>query len=53
LRALALGEQRQGLACDVTLEMRAVLVCLERRLVAEQFVEQELRRVLGGAADQE
>jgi len=41
LHALALCEQRQRLACDVGLEMRAVLVRLERGFVAEQFIEQE------------
>ena len=41
LHALAPCEQRQRLACDVGLEMRAVLVRLERGFVAEQFIEQE------------
>lgn len=35
------------------LEVRALLMRLESRLVAEQLVEQELRRIFPGAADQE
>src|SRR5262249_16956882 len=45
LRPLALRQQRQGLAGDVGLEVRAFLMRLERGLVAEQFVEEELRRI--------
>src|SRR5689334_24067804 len=53
LRAFAPGQKRQRLACDVGLEVRALLMRLERGLVAEQLVEQELRRIVLGARDQE
>ena len=53
LRPFALGQQRQRLARDIGLEVVALLVRLEGGLVAEQFVEQELRRVILGARDQE
>src|SRR6516165_4564994 len=53
LRAFALCQERQRLAGDIGLEMRALLVRLEGRLVAEQLVEQELRRIVLGARDQE
>ena len=53
LRAFALGEQRQGLAGDIGLEMRALLMRLEGGLVAEQFVEQELCRIFLRPSDQE
>jgi len=53
LHALALGQQRQRLARDVGLEMRALLMCLEGGFVAEEFIEQELRRILLCARDQE
>src|SRR5438105_251462 len=50
LGGLALRQQRQGLPCDMALEVRALLVRLEGGLVAEQLVEQELRRIVLGAA---
>src|ERR1700751_5661945 len=53
LCAFALREQRECLARDVGLEVRALLVRLEGGLVAEQLVEQELRRIVLGARDQE
>src|SRR5271170_5032479 len=53
LRAFALGEQRQGLPCDIGLEMRALLMCLEGGLVAEQLIEQELRGIFLRPRDQE
>jgi len=53
LRPLALGEQRQRLARDIGLEVGTVLMRLERGLVAEQFVEQELRRIVLVSGDQE
>src|SRR5580704_7367380 len=53
LGALAFGEQRQRLAGDIGLEMRALLMGLEGGVVAEQFVEQELRGVFLCPADQE
>ena len=53
MRPLAFGEQRQRLFGDVGLEVGAVLMRLERGFVAEQFVEQELRRVFLAPADQE
>src|ERR1700759_4477867 len=53
LCALALGEQRQCLAGDVGLEVRRFLMRLEGGLVTEQLVEQELRRIVLGARDQE
>jgi len=42
LRAFPFRKQRQRLPGDVGLEMRALLMRLEGRLIAEQFVEQEL-----------
>src|SRR5258706_13607359 len=42
LRAFAFGEQRQRFACDIGLEMRALLMRLEGGFVTKQFVEQEL-----------
>src|SRR4051812_46870211 len=44
LHAFAFGQQRQCLAGDVGFEVRALLMRLEGGLVAEQLVEQELRR---------
>jgi hypothetical protein len=41
LHPLTLRQQRQGLASDAAFEMCALLMRLERGLVAEQFVEQE------------
>src|SRR5262249_30823593 len=53
LCSLALGQQRQRLVGDVGLEVRALLMRLEGGLVAEQLVEQELRRIVLGPRDQE
>src|SRR5262249_24286974 len=53
LRAFALCEQGQRLACNIGLEMRAFLMRLEGGLIAEQFVEQELRGIVLAARDQE
>src|SRR5579863_5223745 len=53
LRPLALCEQRQRLSGDVGLEVSALLMRLEGSLVAEQFVEKELRRVFLVASNQE
>src|SRR5690348_8678269 len=53
LDSFALSQKRHGLLGDVGLEMRAVLMRLERGFVAEQFVEQELRRIFLRPADQE
>ena len=52
MRAFALGEQRQGLARDIGFEVAAFHVRFQRRFVAEQFIEQKLRRVVLVAADQ-
>jgi hypothetical protein len=53
LHPLAPCQQGQSLAGDVGLEVLTLLVRLEGGLVAEQFVEQELGRVVLGAGDQE
>src|SRR5690348_15602206 len=52
LRAFTLGEERQRLAGDIVLEMRADLMLGEGGLIAKQFVEQELPRIVLAAADQ-
>ena len=53
LRAFAFRQQRQRFAGDVGLEMRALLMRLEGGLVAEQLVEQELRRIFLATPNQE
>src|SRR5258708_35984693 len=53
VRAFTFGEQRQRLACDIGLEMRALLMRLEGGFVAEQFVEQELRGIFFRPRNQE
>ena len=53
LGALALGEQRQRLAGDEGLEMRAFLMRLEGRFVDEQLIEQEVRPVFPVPSNQE
>jgi len=51
LRAFALGQQRECFTGDVGLEMWALLMGLERGFVAEQFVKQELRRIVLAPSD--
>jgi hypothetical protein len=41
LRAFAFGEERQRLAGDVGLEMRALLMRLEGSFVAKQFLKRD------------
>src|SRR6185437_15014482 len=53
LRPLPLGEPRQRLLEDQGLEVRRLAVLGERRLVLEDLVEEELRRVLERLVDLE
>src|SRR3569832_1357949 len=52
LRPLTLCEQWQRLTGDIGFEVRAFLVRLQGRLITEQLVEQELRRIFLVASDE-
>jgi hypothetical protein len=53
LRPLTLRQKRQRLFRDVGLEIRTLLMCLQSRFIAEQFIEQKLCGVFLAPADQE